>query len=384
MRKRFILGLLVSAVFIFLAFVKIDFAQLWQALQKSNWNHISTSFHSKIDFVLMWQALKQAKYLWLFPSVLFMFVSLWLRAVRWSYFMEPVKPGIGWRKLFSAMMIGYYGNNVFPLRAGEVLRAYAIGKSAGVSRMASFATIFVERLIDVFALLLLFGFSVIFHDYPDLIEKLAVFVFIGTALLTAFMVALMIHTQKTLGLVSRLTRSLPEKAQQFINTLLRSFLDGFSIFKKTEHFWTITWQSVAMWLLYAAVNYAVLEAFSLNAGLPIGASFVILVIINISIMLPAAPGYVGTFHLAAQQAVMLFDVSSSAALSFALILHITNFIPITLVGFIYFYREQLSLRDAVAAEGQAAEEQAGEKPKPMPQKQNSTLPREKSRESQHV
>ncbi|MGH7457145.1 MAG: lysylphosphatidylglycerol synthase transmembrane domain-containing protein, partial [bacterium] len=195
---------------------------------------------------------------------------------------------------------------------------------------------------------------------------------------------LMLHTQKTLRLMSRLTRPFPEKLQQFVSKLLGSFLEGFTIFKKTEHFWAITWQSVVIWLMYAAVNYATLEAFGLNEQLPIGASFVILVIVNISIMLPAAPGYVGTFHLACKEAVALFGVSDSTALSFALVLHITNFIPITLIGFIYFYREQLSLSDAVAAEGQAAEGEAGEELEPTPQKQSSTLPREKRRENQRV
>jgi hypothetical protein len=336
MQKRFILGLVVSAVFIYLAFRQIDFVQ-------------------------MWEALKQANYLWLFPAVGFMFISLWLRAVRWGYFMEPIKSGIGFRKLFAAMMIGYYGNNVFPLRAGEVLRAYAIGKSVGVSRMASFATIFVERLIDVLALLLLIGFSVIFHDYPGWIEKGAILIFTGTTVVTIFMTALMLRTQQTLRLMSRLTRPFPENAQQFVNKLLASFLDGFAIFKKTERFWTIIWQSVVIWLLYAAVNYAVLEAFRLNAQLPLGASFVILVVVNISIMIPAAPGYVGTFHLACQQAAMLFGVPNSEALSFALILHISNFIPITLVGFYYFYREQLDFKAAVAA---ADQEQISQEPRP--------------------
>lgn len=325
MQKRFILGLAVSAVFIYLAFRQIDFVQMWEALE-------------------------QANYFWLFPAVGFMFISLWLRAVRWGYFMEPIKSGIGFRKLFSAMMIGYYGNNVFPLRAGEVLRAYAIGKSAGVSRMASFATIFVERLIDVLALLVLIGFSILFHDYPGWIEKGSILIFIGTAVITLFMTALMLRTQKTLQLMGRLTRPFPEKIQLFVTKLLGSFLEGFSIFKKTDRFWTVIWQSVVIWLLYAAVNYAVLEAFGLNAQLPIGASFVILVIVNISIMIPAAPGYVGTFHLACQQAAMLFGVSNSTALSFALILHISNFIPITLVGFYYFYREQLNFKEAVAGE----------------------------------
>ncbi|MDZ7289315.1 MAG: flippase-like domain-containing protein [candidate division KSB1 bacterium] len=336
MRKRFILGLIISAVFIYLAFRKIDFVQ-------------------------MWEALKQVNYLWLFPCIGVMFISLWLRAVRWGYFMKPIKSGISVHKLFSAIMIGYYGNNVFPLRAGEVLRAYAIGKSAGVSRMASFGTIVVERLIDVFALLLLIGFSILFHKYPDWIEKWSIGIFVGTVVVTLFIVALMRHTQQTLRLTSRLTRPLPEKIRQFINKLLGSFLDGFTIFEKAEHFWSITWQTVLIWILCAAVNYTVLEAFSLNERLPIGASFVILAIVNFSIMLPSAPGYVGIFHFASQQALLLFNnpnapltdqISNSTALSFALILHVANFIPITLTGFIYFYREQLTLHEAVEDEKQ--------------------------------
>jgi hypothetical protein len=334
MRTRFILGLLISAIFIYLAF-------------------------NKIDFVQMWQALKQAKYVWLLPAVGFMFISLWIRALRWRYFMEPIKPGIGLHRLFSAMMVGYYGNNVFPLRAGEVLRAYAIGKSAGVSRMASFATIFVERLIDIFALLLLIGFSVLFHQYPGWIKKWSILILIGTVAATIFMILLMQRTEQTLRVVGRLARPFPENVQKSINKLLGSFLDGFAIFKKSEHFWTIIWQSIALWLLYAAVNYVVLEAFSLNSYLPIGASFVILVITSISIMIPAAPAYVGTFHLACQQALMLFNnpanpsISSSEALSFAVVLHFTNFVPITVVGFIYFYREQLNLREAVQAQDES-------------------------------
>jgi hypothetical protein len=341
MRKRFILGLIISAIFIYLAFRKIDYVQ-------------------------MWQALSQAKYVWLIPAIVCIFLSLWVRAVRWRYFMEPIKSGIGLHKLFSAMMIGYYGNNVFPLRAGEVLRAYAIGKSAGVSRMASFATIFVERLIDMLALLLLIGFSIFFHEYPSWIRSGSIWVLIGTMVATMFMVSLMQRTEQTLRFTSRLTRPFPEKIRQFISKLLGSFLDGFAVFKRTEHFWTIIWQSLLLWLFYAAVNYFVLQAFSLNEQLPIGASFVILVITSISILIPAAPGYVGTFHLACQQALLLFNnpnhpsISSSTALSFAVILHITSFIPMTLVGFVYFYREQLNLQEAV---------QSGKQIDPAPEKE---------------
>ena len=132
MRIKLLLGLIISGIFVYWAF-------------------------KEIDYDVMLEAFKQANYWLLIPGIIFMFVSLWIRAIRWGYLMEPIKK-VDRKTLFSSMMIGYYANNVFPLRLGEVLRAYAIGKAADVSRMASFATIFVERLIDIFSLLLLIIF----------------------------------------------------------------------------------------------------------------------------------------------------------------------------------------------------------------------------------
>ena len=336
MRIKFILGLVISAVFIFLAFRGIDYNLMLGA-----WLHAN-------DWGLL-------------PIILAMFASHWLRAVRWRYFMEPIKR-VDTPTLFAATMIGYYGNNVFPLRAGEVLRAYSIGKAAGVSRMASFATIIVERLIDIFSLLLLLALSVGFHDYPNWIEKGAWLLFFLTSAGTIFMVFLMQRTLQTLRLVERFTTPLPQRVREMVQKLLRSFLDGFGIFQKSEHFWTIAWQSVVIWLFYAATIYFTLEAFGLNDKfyLPLGASFIILVMISLGIMVPAAPGYVGTFHWICQQALVLFNVSESESLSFAVIMHISNFIPVTLVGFYYYYKQQVDFREAVAsAEGNEASSSSG-------------------------
>jgi uncharacterized protein (TIRG00374 family) len=325
MRIKFLVSLLISAVFIFLAF-------------------------RGIDYKLMLAALQQANYWWLLPSVMAMFASHWLRAVRWRYFMEPIKR-VDTPMLFAATMIGYYGNNVFPLRAGEVLRAYSIGKAAGVSRMASFATIIVERLIDIFSLLLLLAISVGFHKYPVWIEKGALVIFLFTAASTIFMIFLMRRTAQTLHFVDRIAGPFPQRVREMVRKLLRSFLEGFGIFQRSEHFWTIAWQSVVIWLFYAATIYFTLEAFSLNDKfhLPPGASFIILVMISIGIMIPAAPGYVGTFHWICQQALVLFNVSESESLSFAVIMHISNFIPVTAVGFFYYYKQHVDFREAVAS-----------------------------------
>ncbi|MDZ7266491.1 MAG: flippase-like domain-containing protein [candidate division KSB1 bacterium] len=302
-----------------------------------------------IDFAVMWRTLRQANYWLLAPTVLLMYVSLCLRAVRWGYFMKPIRT-VAVRQLFAAMMIGYYGNNVFPFRLGEVLRAYAIGKSAGVSRMASFATIFVERIVDVISLLLLLGVSLLFHDYPAWIERGGALLLAVTVVCTVFIVFLMERTEKTLAFVTRLMRFFPVKVQAAVRGLLASFLEGFGVFKRTEHYWSVVWQSLAIWLCYAAIVFVTLEAFDLNRQyqMPPGASLVILVMTSIAIMVPAAPGYVGSFHWVCQQALVLFGVSASESLGFAVVSHVVNFIPITLLGFYYYYRQHLHLHEAVA------------------------------------
>lgn len=136
MKKQFLLGILISAIFLYLAFRNVDLTKMISALQ-------------------------QAHYLWLIPGILFMFLSLLIRAYRWHYFLLPIRE-VKFSKLFSAMMIGYMANNVFPLRLGELLRAVAIGRSAGISRASAFATIIVERIIDIISLLIILGFTVFF------------------------------------------------------------------------------------------------------------------------------------------------------------------------------------------------------------------------------
>lgn len=322
MLKRLLLGLVISAACVYFAFRKVDFGNMLQALQTAN-------------------------YWWLVPAVLLMFISLWLRAVRWRYFMEPIKR-VGTPKLFSAMMIGYMANNLFPLRLGEFLRAYAIGKSAGVSKAASFATIIVERIIDLLSLLAILALTIFYHTFPEWIERAAWLIFVASVGFVIFIVFLMEKTEQTLRVVEYILQPLPLRVSEKARALLRSFLEGFAVFKRAEHYWTILWQSVVMWLSYAGIVYVTLIAFRLNTAydLPWVTSLVVLVMVGIGIMIPSSPGYVGTYHLLCIQAMAFFSVPTSQAAGFAVVLHVVNFIPVTLVGLLYFWREHMKIPDA--------------------------------------
>ena len=121
-RWQFWLGILISAAFL-----------VWAA--------------SKLQLGDVWTAMKSANYIWLVPGVAVWFVGLFVRTWRWHYMLRPLKKISTW-KMFPVVAIGYFGNNVYPARAGEVLRAYVLRKREGVPISASLATVIVERIFD--------------------------------------------------------------------------------------------------------------------------------------------------------------------------------------------------------------------------------------------
>lgn len=354
MKLRILIGLLISGVFIYLAFNQVDMHE-------------------------MAAALKEANYLWLLPALLFMFVSHGLRAFRWGYFLGHIKK-IRLSTLFSSLMIGYAANNVFPLRLGEFLRAFAIGKSTQVPKSSAFATIIVERLIDVLTLLLLLAGTILFYPLPNIIKKSGYIIFTITVGLIILLVFLMEKTEATIrvfklflvtlprkldsnfnsgedntsnskarSIFIHLLVHMPQRAFDFVQKVVRSFLNGFVIFKRSEHYFTVVLLSILIWVLYAGMVYVAFYAFDFNTKyhLDFFASLVVLVTVSIGIMIPSSPGFVGTYHWFCMISLAFFKVPESEALSFAIVSHAVNFIPSTIVGLLFFWKENLHFHDAI-------------------------------------
>ena len=329
MKIRVTIGIVISVVFLYLAFRQVNVHE-------------------------MVAALKGADYIWLMPALLFLFASLLLRAIRWGYFVEPLKQ-VKLHPLFSAMMIGYAANNVFPLRLGEFLRAYAIAKTEGISKSSAFATVIVERLIDVLSLLLILAVTILlFSSRPSVtnneeiifIKNSGYIIFALTLSIIVLMVFLMEKTESTITVFQFL---LPDKLFNIVQKIIRSFLQGFIVFKKSEHYLSILILSISLWVLYAGILYVIFFAFNFQTKYNINvlASLVVLVTVSIGIMIPSSPGYVGTYHFFCMKSLSLFGVPESEALSFAIISHVLSSIPLTLVGLIYFWKENLHFSDAV-------------------------------------
>lgn len=289
-------------------------------------------------------ALSQVRIIWIVPVLATIFVRFWLTAIRWQTLLQPIKR-IGVHRLFGVTMIGFMANNVLPARMGEFVRAYALGKSESLSTPLSFATIVVERVFDGFTLLLfLIGGLLFLRPEPWLVWSAAASFCLYLGVLVAL---LSIRGPRGLRLTTRVLAWLPMRLRARAARIVDSFALGLDVLGHGRALIGAGFLSLAIWLTNAVGLYAMLIAFSLD--LPPYAAVLLLAIIAVALVLPSAPGYVGTFQIGTVAGLALFAVPEATALSLSILYHAVNFIPITAVGLAYLGAMNLTLRELRAA-----------------------------------
>ncbi|MCX7717012.1 MAG: flippase-like domain-containing protein, partial [Candidatus Sumerlaeaceae bacterium] len=231
------IGLLLSALFLYLALRPVSLPDLAQALQTVNW-------------------------LWAIPVVGITFLSMYLRAVRWRWLMRP-EGNFTAGRLFGPMMAGFGINSIFPGRLGEFARAYILARGERLSAAAVFATIVVERIFDSVVLLVLlpvalastridpgftisYGqFTVTHADIEGLAHKLAVM----CGVLSIGAVLMMWGPSRRLvqGVIARVPL-VPRHLRDALVRLLDNFARGFASLRDARSWVVVTLQTVAIWL----------------------------------------------------------------------------------------------------------------------------------------
>jgi uncharacterized protein (TIRG00374 family) len=312
-----------------------------------------------------WEAVTHANYWWILPGVAVYFVGVWARAWRWHYLLGPIKK-ISTRAMFPIVTIGYMGNNIYPFRAGEVLRAVILKRRHGVPVSGSLATIFVERIFDGVVML-----SFIFLNLSELaklnsdsgmagsIQQIAILgtlAFFGA--LVVFLIAAM-FPQMTIKIGSWLIeRLLPERLHEKVNSLMHKFLDGLASLRSPVNILMVFLTSVVIWLLETAKYWFVMHAFSFEVSF-----FALMLmngIVNLTTSLPGLPGHIGTFDTPGIAVLKAYGISQAVATGYTLVLHAALWLPITLLGAYYLTKEGLQWNDSLRAElgGDGAKEPA--------------------------
>ena len=327
---QFWLGVLISVVFVWLAVRGLKLEDFWVAVRKAN-------------------------YIWLLPGIGVYFVGVWVRAWRWHYLIGPMKK-IPTGTMFPITAIGYMGNNIYPARAGEVLRAVILKRKEGVSISASLATIIVERIFDGVVML-----AFVFLNLTELanltgssgfvgnIQQVAV---IGTGVflsaLLVFLAAAMfpqVTMKIALWLLVRLT---PQRMHTRLSSITNRFLDGLASLRSPSNVLMVFLTSVVIWLFETGKYWFVMHAFDFNVSF-----FALMLmngIVNLATTIPSAPGYIGTFDAPGIAVLTAYGVDQATAAGYTLTLHVALWLPITLLGAYYLAREGIKWSDSLRAE----------------------------------
>lgn len=301
-RPQTVIGLLISIVGIYWAFHDFAFDQFIETIKSVRYEYV------------------------LFACILII-SSVWLRAIRWKYLFKS-EDGVETYSLFRYELIGYFGNNVLPLRLGELLRAYILGKRYSLSKSYVFGTIVLERILDTLALILLSIILLFIYPLTSLIKS---YIYTGM-ILSAILVVLLIILKRM---------NFIDSESGFLFTI-SNFFQGFKnleynkipiLFILSIFTWSVYWLDVHL------IQYA------FGFGMTPADSLLLLVVSTLFMSIPSAPGMIGTFHFGVKYVMVdLFSTSYaytvSEATSFAIVLHAYGYISYTLLGAIYFARSQ--------------------------------------------
>jgi len=309
------LGLLVSALFLFLALRNVHWA----------------------DVLTAWKGAR--------PSLLaaggLLLLGGWVvAAVRWRVLLSPA-PGLRVRDTFAYICIGFLANTVLPLRLGEIARATWIGRKKGLGVSRALGSIAVERVFDLLSVIIVTLLLTLLVQIPPIIQAgLASMI---AAALVAFvgLLALALNQERLRRLTGLLARVMPHRIADRVASIASGFASGAAATRRPATLAAAAGLSLAIWTIGGTATLLWVRAF--NFDTPWFAGFLVLVVVNLGSAIPSSPGYVGVYHAAAILALSLW-VPKGPALAYALVTHALNMLANVVLGSYFLVREGVSLK----------------------------------------
>lgn len=279
--------------------------------------------------------------LFLIPSVIFAFLFVICRALRWRLMVSQQKILSMFRSI-SLYSAGQILNIVMPMLTGQVGRMFLFSKNEGYKKSFIFSTIVLEILFDSISLIIFLLLTSIAFVLPDQYSFVG-YIIAGVTIILIIILYLILHYQEKLELFCN--NKFRERWPGFyinIKKFLRSFVQGINLIKSSQNFASSLVYSLMAWVTHTFVVYFLMLSFGYN--LPFAAAASVMIINTLALMIPITPGNAGTFEVAVSTSLLAFGVVRSDAVLFALALHILDLIPIGILGYIYMHLEKVSIR----------------------------------------
>jgi len=282
-----------------------------------------------VNWTSAWHALRTCDAWWLVPAMIAFVAQTLLRAMRWrSLFAHERRPPRG--PIVAATLIGYLFNNIMPARAGEVARVVALTQRTKTPAAEIVGTAVVERAYDVLSILIIFFCASPWLPHETWFETAAILAGVAAVGLGAVIWVLAVYGDRPLRVIVRPLGRLPKLSVERVEREAATLAEGLSGLR--EHrvaLEALVW-SLAAWMTSALWAWLVLLAFEPSFGF--GAGVLVTCVIGLSMIIPSPPAAVGVFEAAGVLALQAYHVHSSISLPYALVLHVSNFVPLVLAG----------------------------------------------------
>jgi uncharacterized protein (TIRG00374 family) len=315
--KKVIVGIILSLILVYLSLRGIQFQGVATSIQNVH-----------LPYVLL--------------SLSMMFLMQVLRSIRWGGILKPIV-NVDQFTLFSITNVGFLAIVAIPARLGELVRPLLISQKKEVPMAAALGTIFVERIMDTFTILLMAGFIFPLIPLPSwLVRSVSIMTIICLAV-AVFFIFLLLKRKSLEGLNRFLPSFLKERFAGKISSLVGHFIDGFAVITDWKRLSWLMILSVAVWLVDVLAIYFLFLAFGYS--LSILAAFVLMFILIVGIAIPTAPGFVGNWHYACILALTLFGLGKADALTFAILYHALSIGIVVVLGLLFLPFNRFSLKD---------------------------------------
>jgi uncharacterized protein (TIRG00374 family) len=285
-----------------------------------------------VDLTSTWSSITQADLTWLLVALAVIVVNNLAKAARWKVLLGAQGEQVHFIKALVSHLAGQTLNSLFPVRVGDLSRAYVIG-GLGPGRAYVFGTVMLEKLPDIIALTALFLVLLAVIPLPEWVGG-AGYALIIIAILTFFIVMLvMSRRDQVLHLLGRCASWLPSRWQGPIRDGLQAGFASLDVFNNPSQLIKISAWTGLIWATALGVNYILFQALSMVV--PLTGALLLLLALTIGITVPSVPGRIGLFEFICILCLAVFGVGQSEALAYGILLHAVTFLPVAIFGLIF-------------------------------------------------
>jgi glycosyltransferase 2 family protein len=291
-----VLGVAISAVF------------LWLAVRNA-------------DLDAVGEALTNAELGYVFLAVLAVGVAYGFQSVRWRLIADT--PQLRVRAFYGMLLGGLACNNVLPVRIGEFLRAGWLSRDAPMTGGRAFGSVVLDRICDVVTLVVFFAIGLQAAASAEWLVRLAVGAVLAVVVIAGALVVARLYTTRRHARTQRTPRG---RIMEILRDTVVMLGEPIGRHRAAKWIglsfcaWAASALAAALVARSVGIELAPLEALFVTSALALG------------VAIPSSPGYIGTYQWLGVAALGVLDVPVEPALAFSILMHASWYVPSTLAG----------------------------------------------------